>query len=299
MPVKQPISPGRRRFRQPLWPYLFALPMVLWLLAVFGYPMVKVVQYSFQVVGGKTVRWVGLANYRFILRDPIFWKSLSNNAFLLLAVPILLALSLLFAILLFERIRGWRFYRAVVFLPYVLAPTAVGLAFGYMYQYNGVLNTLLRHLGVAGADWLGKASLVMPSVMSVIIWQQLGFGVVLFLARLMSVPAELYEAARIDGANWWQEHRHITIPQLRLAIEFFAVVEVITMLSWVFNYVYVMTAGGPGFASHVLEYYIYKNAFAFRAMGVASAVAVMLLAVTMVLVVFYFRLRNASQAAEE
>lgn len=289
---------GRRRSREPFWPYLFSLPMVIWLLVAFGYPMIRVIVYSFQVVGGKTVRWVGLANYKFILTDKIFWKAVSNNAFLLLAVPILVGLGLLIAIVLYERVRGWRFYRTVVFLPYILSATAVGLAFGYMYQYNGVLNGLLRQVGLAGADWLGNSRLVMPSIMSVVIWQQLGFGVVLFLARLMSVPVELFEAARLDGANWWQEHWHVTIPQLRLAIEFFAVVEVIAMLSWVFNYVYVMTAGGPGFASHVLEYYIYKNAFAFRSMGAASAVAVLLLAVTLVLVFLYFRLRRASAAAE-
>jgi ABC-type sugar transport system permease subunit len=122
----------------------------------------------------------------------------------------------------------------------------------------------------------------------------LGFGVVLFLARLMSLDEEILEAARIDGANWWQTHVYVTIPQLTAVIEFFVVVELITMLSWVFAYVYTMTGGGPGFASTIMEFYIWKHAFTFRSPGLASALAVILLATTTLLIVAQLRLRRES-----
>lgn len=128
--------------------------------------------------------------------------------------------------------------------------------------------------------------------MSVIIWRELGFGTILFLARLMSVPEELFEAARLDGANWLQVHWHITIPQLRRVIEFYVIIEVINMMSGVFNYVYVMTSGGPGFSSQVLELYIWNNAFAFRQDGLASAAAVVLLGVTLVFIFLQFYARR-------
>jgi ABC-type sugar transport system permease subunit len=122
----------------------------------------------------------------------------------------------------------------------------------------------------------------------------MGFGVVLFLARLMSLEKEILEAAEIDGANFWQKHFYVTLPQLSGVVEFFVVVELITMLSWVFAYVFTMTGGGPGFASTVMEFYIWKHAFAFRSPGIASALAVVLLLVTTVLIILQLRLRRRS-----
>ncbi|HEY5437060.1 MAG TPA: sugar ABC transporter permease [Candidatus Limnocylindrales bacterium] len=148
-------------------------------------------------------------------------------------------------------------------------------------------------------DWLGNAKLVTPSIMSVIIYRELGFGVMLFLARMASIREELYEAAMLDGAGWWARLRYVTIPQLRTVIGFFVIIELITMLSWVFAYVYSMTGGGPGFASSVLELYIWKNAFAYHAVGIASAVAVLLLIVTSVLIVIQLLIRGGGRETGE
>src|SRR5205823_3803727 len=127
----------------------------------------------------------------------------------------------------------------------------------------------------------------------------LGFGTVLFLARLMSVKEELFEAARLDGANWLQLHWHITVPQLRRVIEFFVIIEIINMMSGVFNYVYVMTSGGPGFSSQVLELYVWQNAFSFHQGGIAAAAAVLLLGVTIVFVFLQFFVRRGGADADE
>jgi ABC-type sugar transport system permease subunit len=242
-----------------------------------------------------------MANYDLVRTDPVFWQAVRDNAMLLLAVPILVVLSLFFAILLFERVRGWRMYRLLIFLPYIMAITVIGTVFSLLYTFNGPINMALRwlHLGALALDWLGNANLAIPSVMSVIVWRELGFGTILFLARLMSIREELYEAARLDGANWWRLQWHITVPQLRSVIEFFAIIEVINMMSGVFNYVYVMTNGGPGFSSQVLEFYIWQNAFAFRQGGIAAAAAVLLLAVTVVFIFLQLRTRNGEAGADE
>ena len=154
-------------------------------------------------------------------------------------------LAALIAALLFDRVRGWKAYRTLLFFPYILSIPVVGIVFGYVFQLNGLLNTALETVGLGGLaqDWLGSSSCAMWSIMAVIVWKELGFGIIVFLARLMSVNEEMFESARVDGAGWWQTFRHITLPQLAPAIVFFGIVETITMLSWVFAYIYVMTVG--------------------------------------------------------
>src|SRR5262249_9854750 len=162
-------------------------------------------------------------------------------------VPVMVALSVLLSAVLFDRPRGWRIYRTLLFVPYVLSIPVVGVVFGYIFEYRGVLHTALRGAGVTvlARDWLGSPSRAMPTVMFVIGWKELGFGIILCLARLMSVSEDYFESARVDGARWWRILWHVTIPQLTPAIAFYAVVELINMLSWVFAYIYVMTLGGP------------------------------------------------------
>ncbi len=298
------VNAPRRRgrgVRAALFPYLYILPAASVVGLVLGYPLVVIFQESTQTGGVGESQYVGSANFNLVFTDPVFWQAIGDNAKLLLAIPFLVVLSLLFAILLFERVRGWRLYRTLIFVPYIIAITVGGTVFGLLYEYNGPINQALRTLGLGALalDWLGRADLAIPSVMSVIIWHELGFGTVLFLARLMSVREELFEAARIDGANWWRIHWHVTLPQLRGVIQFFVVVEVINMMSGVFNYIYVMTNGGPGFASQVMEYYIWQNAFAFRQQGIAAAAAVLLLGVTVVFVGLQFTVRRGEAIGDE
>ena len=214
---------------------------------------------------------------------------------------IMTVLALLFSLILFDQIRGWKVYRTLIFTPYILAVPVVGTTFIYLYSTSGIVNEILRSVGAGflAQDWLGNPKLVLPSIMSVIIYRELGFGVVLFLARMMSIPGELLEAAKLDGANWYKMHRHVTVPQLRSVIEFFVVVETMTMLSWVFAYVYTMTGGGPGFASVIMEFYIWQNAFEFQSPAIASALAVLLLAVVSGLIFLQHRLRRRSESVDD
>jgi ABC-type sugar transport system permease subunit len=281
-------------------PLLYLLPMLALLLFVFGYSLVAVFDFSTRRIRGASGPFIGLENYRQVFKDDVFWLALQHNGLLLLAVPVLVVLSILIAVLLYERVRGWRFYRTTLFLPYLLPIAVIGLVFSYIFQLSGVLNEFLISIGLErlALDWLGSTRLALPTLMFVIIWKEVGFGVVLFLARLMSVEEELFDAARIDGANWWQLQWNVTVPQLASVIEFFSVISVITMLSWVFNYVYVMTGGGPGNATMVTELYIYQSGFRYNQMNIASAVSVLLLLITGVFIFLELRLRERSSAME-
>jgi ABC-type sugar transport system permease subunit len=287
-------APRRLRLVRPGWPQAFLLPALAAIGLCFLFPLVVVIRDSFY--GGSVANLVpvGLNNYRFVFEDPVFWQSLLNNLKLFATVPITTTFALLIALVLNDRIRGWRQYRAVVFLPFILPSTVIGLTFSFVLALNGTLNTFLHniHLGFLAADWLGTSQWAIPSIGGVVIWQQLGFGVVVFSAALLALPPEVTEAARIDGASWGQIQRRILIPQIRGIIEFFMVLQAITVLSQVFNYVYVLTNGGPGTASSVLELYIWKNGFALGAIGTAATVSVMLLALATILIAIYMRLRT-------
>jgi ABC-type sugar transport system permease subunit len=267
---------------------------------IFGYPIFRLVVMSFQRRLKGADIFVGFTNYHALFKDDVFLKAVQNNLTLLICVPIMVVIALILAIFLFERVRGWQIYRSTLFLPYLLPITVVGLIFSYIFQLSGVLNDLLTGIGLErlALDWLGSTRLALPTLMFVIIWKEVGFGIVLFLARLMSVEEELFDAAKIDGANWWQLQWNITIPQLSTIIEFFTVISIITMLSWVFNYVYVMTGGGPGNSTMVTELFVYLTGFRYNQMNMASAVSVLLLLVTGVFIFLELRLRQSSDTVE-
>jgi ABC-type sugar transport system permease subunit len=279
-----------------LEPYFYIAPATILIILVFVYPIIENIHSSFLENTVSGIKTFGLANYQLISQDPIFWQSLVNNGKLLLCVPIMTVISLFISIILFEHVRGWKFYRFIIFMPYILAIPVVGQTFVYLLGLNGIVNTLLQAVGLGylAQNWLGSANWVIQSIGVVIIYREMGFGVVLFLARLMSLEKEILEAASIDGANFWQKHFFITIPQMSGVVEFYIVVELITMLSWVFAYIFTMTGGGPGFASTVMEFYIWKHAFAFRSPGIASALAVVLLLVTTFLIILQLRVRRRS-----
>jgi len=294
--IDRKLSTGTGLTFRKIEPYLYLAPATILIVLVFLYPIVDIIRTSLLQNNPNGIKTFGFTNYRLVFQDPVFWQALSNNGKLLLSVPIMTVLSLLIAILLFEHVRGWLVYRGIIFMPYVLAVPVVGLTFVYLLSLNGILNSILHSVGLGflAQDWLGNVNWVLPSLSVVIIYREMGFGVVLFLARLMSLEKEILEAAEIDGASFWQKHIYVTLPQLSGVIEFFVVVELITMLSWVFAYVFTMTGGGPAFASTVMEFYIWKHAFAFRSPGIASALAVVLLTVTTVLIVLQLRLRRRS-----
>ena len=285
-----------------LVPYLYVLPLVALLGFVFGYPLLKIFEFSFKMVRGIDGPWIGLRNYQLVLGQDLFWESVLHNLQLLLAIPAMVVISLIVSVLLYERVAGWRLYRIIVFVPFVLAIPIIAVVMKRMFQFSGPVNEVLRWLSLdfLALDWIGSSDVALWTVMILIVWRESALGIILFLARLLSLDESMIEAAKIEGANWWQRLRYIILPQMRGVIEFFVVVSVITMLAAVFAYVFVMGGGrgGPGTATMVVELYIFNALIRTSLPGIASAASVLLFLVSVLLIFPLFRARRRVRELE-
>ena len=288
------------RTRYAFVPYLFVAPCVALLAFIFGYPLVKIFEFSFRQIRGFTGPFVGFRNYQLVLNQPTFQDAVTNNAKLLLAVPVIIIISVLIAIVLFEQVRGWRVYRTILFIPYILSVPIVAVVLKNIFQYNGPFNETARALGMnfIALDWLGDPKVAIWTIMIVVIWREVDFGIILMLSRLLGLNAETLEAAQLDGASWWQRVVYVIIPQMRGIIEFYAVVNVIGMVAAVFAYVFMVTKGGPGTATQILELYIFNMLTRNALPGIASAVSVMLFLAFVFLMLILFLLLSRSRKKE-
>lgn len=239
-------------------------------------------------------RFVGLDNYRtLLLDDPVFRQVLFNTStYVLGTVPVRTALALLLAIALNQQLHGLSVFRAAYFLPTITSAVAAATVWRWIYEPNfGLLNSLLYAIGVQHPPtWLSSPAWAMPALIVLGVWQGLGFQMVIFLAGLQGIPTHLYEAAAIDGADWWARFRHITLPLISPTTFFVLIISVIGSYQ-VFDSAFVLTEGGPGYATTTLVYYIYEYAFQFFKMGYAAAMAWILFAIVFVLTVLQFRLQ--------
>ncbi len=287
---------------QKLKPYLYVLPLILLLAFVFGYPLLRIFEFSFKLVRGVDGPWIGLRNYELILGQSLFWESVLHNIQLLLAIPAMVVISLLISILLYERITGWKLYRIIVFVPFVLAIPIIAVVMKRMFQFSGPVNEVLRWLSLdfLALDWIGSSDVALWTVMILIVWRESALGIILFLARLLSLDESMLEAARLEGADWWQRVWHIILPQMRGVIEFYVVVSVITILAAVFSYVYVVGGGrgGPGTATMVIEFYIFNALIRTSLPGIAAAASVLLFLVSVLLIFPMFRARRRVREEE-
>jgi len=283
-------------------PYLYVAPLVALLLFVFGYPLIRIFEFSFKMVRGIDGPWIGFRNYELVLSQSLFWESVLHNIYLLLAVPFMVGWSLIISVILYERLKGWKLYRIVLFLPYILAIPIIAVIVKKMFQFNGPVNEVLRLIGLdfLALDWIGSSDVALWTVMLLIIWRESALGIILFLARLLSLDESLIESAKIEGANWWQRLWYVIVPQMKIVIEFYVVVSVITILSAVFAYVFVIGGGrgGPGTSTMVVEFYIFNALIRSSLPGIASAVSVMLFLVSLLLIVPLFAIRRRANEEE-
>ena len=173
-------------------PYLYCAPLVVLLAVIFAYPIARVAEFSTRLIRGASGPFIGLDNYRFIFDDPTFKEALKHSVILLLCVPVLLVGSILLATLLYEQLPAWRFFRTVLFLPYILAIPVVGIVGSFMFQLHGPINQALEAVGLdrLAIDWLGQERYALMTVALVIVAREVGFGIVLFLARMMTLDAQ-------------------------------------------------------------------------------------------------------------
>lgn len=282
-------------------PVLFLSPAMVIIGLIFLYPVGRVLCDSIFRINGAERELVGLQNYLQIFQDKLFWTSVFNNLKLFLCVPVLVFLSLLFAVILFYRIPGWKVYRILLLVPYILSITVVGIVFDYLLREDGVINLVLNQIGLSSLarPWLGDSATALYAIMLVVIWKELGFGIILFLARLLSIEESVLEAARLDGAGVWATTRNILLPELKSVLSFYIILTLINMLSWMFNYVFVMTRGGPQNSTYIMEYYIYQMGIRYRQYGMSSALAVILLLFALILTLIQYQVKKRLNTDEE
>ena len=267
----------RRRafFRRRVVPWLFVLPILLINLAVVAAPAISSIYYSMTEWNGiGAAKWIGLENFRTLASDSGFRRAFVNNVIWLamfLTVPI--AMGLVAASLLAPIRRGAIFYRLTLFIPYVLPSVVTAALWRSLLSPDRGIPAFLTDLGIPGFDiaFLGNPKTVLPAIAFVDNWHWWGFLVVLFLASMQNIPPDLYESARLDGANRWQEFRDVTLPGIRPTIVFMILMT--TIWSFLtFDYIWILTQGGPAGASEVLAVLVFKEAFRNLNAGYAAAI---------------------------
>jgi multiple sugar transport system permease protein len=289
--------------RQAAWG--FTLPALLLIAVFFLLPVIGALAISFTdfdlyaLADPSNLRIVGLHNYSTLLATPMFWKALGNTAiFVVLGVPLSLAASLGAALLLDSKLTRWRgFLRTALFAPVVTTLVAVALIWRYLLHTRyGLLNYALSHLGLPTIDWLGDPHWSMPAIVLLAVWKNFGYNMIILVAALQSIPEDLHEAARLDGAGAWARLRHITLPLLSPTL---VLVGILTVSGYfqLFAEPYVMTEGGPLQSTVSVLYFMYEQGFKWWNLGFASAVAFLLFALILLLTTLQLRLARRAQLA--
>ncbi|MDK3016482.1 carbohydrate ABC transporter permease [Pseudodonghicola flavimaris] len=267
---------ARARRKEMLLAYALLLPSLVFL-AIFTYwPILRSVWFSLHdvLLGDPDIYWLGAENYLRLLDDRLFWKVLGNTAFYTLTtIPLSIAVALLLAVALDSKLRGMAIYRSAFFYPVMIPSVAAGMVWVFLYAPGyGPINEALTTLGLPRLDWLYDSQWALPAIVIMSIWKYSGYFMLILLAALKLVPSDLYEAARLDGVSGWHRLLHITIPLVSPTLYFVIIIG--TLHSYqIFDYVYVMTQGGPADSTNVLTFYIYQNGFQYQDIGYASALA--------------------------
>ena len=287
-------SSGDRRL-----PYFFLAPAVAVLFSLSIYPLIYSLSVSLQVESAEGVRW-SLGNFQRLLSDNFFLTAMGHTfvyAASALTFEFLLGLGL--ALLLNSQIRGRAVFRASLLVPMMLPAVVVGVVWRLMLNPNfGAINGTLKGFGVdtEALTWTASPRLALVSVIAVDIWQWTPFVFLVLLAGLQAIPQEPYEAAKIDGSSQWQTFRYVTLPLLKPAILIALLLRTMDLLR-VFDQIFILTEGGPGFATETISLYIYRTAFRFFDFGYAAAMSFVLLAITNVISVVYIRFLQAREVS--
>ncbi|HZU87255.1 MAG TPA: sugar ABC transporter permease [Anaerolineaceae bacterium] len=288
--IASPFGKGLRR-SETKWAYLLISPWIIGFVIFTLGPMIASLVLSFtkyDIVQSPT--FVGFDNYiKLISGDPKFWHSLSVTVvYALVAVPLNLVFGFALAYLLNLKIPGLAFWRTVFYMPSVTAGVATALMWGAIFNPRyGALNWFLGLLGIDGPGWFASPYWALPALILISLWG-VGGGMIIYLSGLQSIPTALYEAAQIDGANGWKQLRHITLPLMSPVIFYNLVIGIIGTFQY-FTEAYVLTRGGPAEATMFYNLYLYNNAFSYRDMGYASALAWVLFLIVLVLTALVFK----------
>ena len=276
--------------------YALCAPLLLAIFILVFYPMVQVFIYSFQFTNGISGRFVGLANYRWILNDNLFWSAMRNTAYMaVMAVVLNVVVTFTIASLINSLTRTKNFFKSLYFLPNVVSAVAVSMLFSFLMfpTSAGVINSIIGIFGIPPVGWIATAQMAPISMVLMQLWRSVGFDTILFLAGLQSIPGEIYEAADVDGATGLKKWWYITIPNMKPIIVFMVMMMTITQMRrfddiWMIGGV----GGNPGGSLQTVVLYIYRNAWVAREVGTASAASMVLFVVIMCLTVLNHTVLN-------
>lgn len=282
---------GKLALQEYIAGYVFALPWFIGFIAFVAGPLIYSLWLSltrYEVLTPPT--FIGLSNYRDLLSDELFWKSLSNTLYMVIVgVPAEILIALAIALLLNNDVKGIAWYRAIYYLPAIVPVVASSVLWMWIFNANyGFLNTVLGSLGLGKPNWLMDPRLSKVAIIIMNTWAA-GANMIIFLAGLKGIPEQLYEAARIDGANWWQCFWKITLPLLSPTTFFMVIMGIIGAFQ-IFTQAYIMTEGGPLDSTLFYVYYLFNNAFAYFKMGYASAMAWILFIIILIITLLQWRL---------
>lgn len=282
-------------YRDSIWGYSFILPMFLGFVVITVAPIIATLFFSLtdkNLMARKT-DFVGLENYTELFQDKTFHATIKQTVqFALLLMPSNLLLSMGLALLLKDKFRGCGFFRTAVFTPVVISIVVWGVLWKYIFKTdNGLINDILKLLGIKGPQWLNNLKFSIPIVAFVTLVKGVGMNMILFIGALLDVPKDYAEAAALDGANKWKQFIHITLPNIAPTIFLVMILTTINSLK-VFGQINVMTGGGPGTSSYVMVYYIYQTAFKYYRFGYASAISVVLFLMIVALTLLQWSLRK-------
>jgi ABC-type sugar transport system permease subunit len=265
---------------------LAVLPGFLIVIGFMAFPILFAFFISFTKTNGLKFEWRGLDNYFAIFVDPIVHQVFLNNLKFLVSVPLVIFVGLLSAILLFERTRGWRFFRLIFFLPNVLSVAVIGLMFKNFFGYDGAVNQLRVVFDQEPIQFFINADYSIAIIVLALVWAGFGFQSLLLLAGLTAINPAVFEAAAIDGAGWWRRLWSITLPNIKKVMGFVFIINILYTFTGLFGFVFVMTAGGPGYETTTIDYLVYLRAFSSNNLGSGSALAVVLFLFIGVLTLF-------------
>jgi ABC-type sugar transport system permease subunit len=283
---------------------LSLLPIMLLLLVFRVYPIIASLARSFTNWNGLYRHdWVGLRNYVNFIVDGPFWMILRNTLILLINVPIQVFLGIVVALLLYEKVPGWRVFRALIYVPQIISALIIGYLFKVFFGLEGPFNSFLTAIGLGNMaiEWFGNSYSALAVIVFSIVWFSIGWQAIVILGGLSAISPSIVEAAIIDGANYWQRAFLIIIPMLSRMIEFAFIASGVWTLTQLFPFLYSMTKGGPGYETSSLDYMIYLKSFGSgfgSDFGTATAIAVMLLFLVLGLTLIEMKIGNRAEKWE-
>lgn len=287
-PTREDKSRGSLQRGENLWGIAFVSPMLIGVIILVLFPILATLVLGFAdwnfVQGWDGIQWVGFQNFRQLLEDDMFIKSVRNNVLFLLTVPVYMMISMTLAILIDRFVYMKGYFKVAYFMPYISNIVAVAVVWQVLFQPSyGPINEILRTLGMSNPPkWIADPNFALISIMLISIWISIGFNLIIYIAGLQSIPKDLYEAADIDGANGWTKFRRITLPLLSPTSFFLLVTGIISTFK-VFDIIAVMTQGGPIGSTTMMVWYLYDTAFVNLKVGYASSIAAVLFGFVMLI----------------